>query len=216
MADLITQICLYRDCMKELKKHSMRTNVESPAAGGSTGSGTSMMHDALCDAVLKDCQRKLKESEIPQSMTDPEELRSRMMAKARIYDRMVELYAIKKDKDMESMYRFIKDAIRSAIAYYELTEQTKAAKQAKPAKQSNPVKQSNSVKQPKLTQQSNHAKQPKLPKQPNYAKRPSLKSLPSMRRSMAEPITLRIQGGEATTNECQDAVQQKLRCDKGR
>jgi len=140
MADLITQICLYRDCMKELKKHSMRTNVESPAAGGSTGSGTSMMHDALCDAVLKDCQRKLKESEIPQSMTDPEELRSRMMAKARIYDRMVELYAIKKDKDMESMYRFIKDAIRSAIAYYELTEQTKAAKQAKPAKQSNPCK----------------------------------------------------------------------------
>lgn len=168
--------------MKELKKRNMHANAESSVAGSSTGSGTSMMRDALCDAVLKDCQRKLKESEIPQSMTDPEELRSRMKAKARIYDRMVELYAVKKDRDMESMYRLIKDAIRSAIAYYELTKQTKAAKQAKPAKQSKPTKQSelpkqsisvkpsNSAKQANPTQQSKAAKQSNLAKQAKQGK----------------------------------------------
>ena len=68
MADIINPYdrpykaeCPYRDCMKELKKRNMHANAESSAAGSSTGSGTSMMRDALCNAVLKDCQRKLKE-----------------------------------------------------------------------------------------------------------------------------------------------------------
>ena len=83
----------------------------------------SRTRDALCDAELKECQRKLQEYKIKGVLPDADKLRATMKARSVVYGRMADIYSVKEDRSMACYYRLLVDAIRTAVAHGELSEQ---------------------------------------------------------------------------------------------
>lgn len=109
-------ILFYSEQMNATKNKDVRTGMAELAAK----SLSKLLRASICDTELKDCQRDLKEYEIPKKMLDPEELRSRLTIRSYIYGRMSDLCTIKGEHQMARLYRLLEDGLHNAIIYSEL------------------------------------------------------------------------------------------------
>lgn len=82
----------------------------------------SKLRDALCDAELKSCQRKLQKNEITESVQDTGKIIEMLKARLSLYSRIEEIYVIKKDAISAEYYRLIENAIKAVLAHEELSD----------------------------------------------------------------------------------------------
>lgn len=103
----------------------------------------SRMREALCDAAISSCQRKLHKKEIKESARDIGKIRAELKERIPLYQRMEGIYRIKGDAASAGYYRILEEAIRSAVIKGELSEQQndRRSKDAKPdARKQNRIK----------------------------------------------------------------------------
>lgn len=124
--------------MNATKNKELRTGMAELAAN----TLSDMLRNAVCDTELKECQRDLREYEIPKKMLDPEELRRRLTIRSYIYGRMADLYSIKGEPQMARLYHLLEDGLHNAVIHQELQKPaSKAGKGARAPAASNGKKQ---------------------------------------------------------------------------